>query len=466
MTTERADESTRRDFIKTAAASAMAASHAASQTGAANENKAESEPADLPNIVVIFTDDQGYQDLGCFGSPNIKTPQIDQMAEEGMRLTDFYVAASICSPSRAALLTGCYPPRVGITSVLFPGNVIGLDPSETTIASLLKKKGYATACVGKWHLGHLPQFLPTAHGFDSYFGIPYSNDMDAVQTENGRIFNVPIMRNEEIIERPAVQETLTQRYTEEALRFIRGNHDSPFFLYLAHTMPHVPLYASEGFVGKSERGLYGDTIEEIDWSTGRILETLRELGIDENTLVVFTSDNGPWLQKKEDGGCALPLRGGKFSVYEGGFRVPCVMRWPGTIPAGTVCSEIVSSIDLLPTIAALAGSDLPERAIDGEDVGETLRDPEASAPDRHFYFYRGANLRAVRRGNWKLHLAGGANEKNKNPAELYQLDADIAESENAAEANEAVVERLTGAARRFDAQLKDQARGPGRAEKE
>ncbi len=464
MTTERADEPTRRDFIKTAAASAVAASQAASQTGAANENETENEPPDLPNIVIIFTDDQGYQDLGCFGSPNIKTPRIDQMAKEGMRLTDFYVAASICSPSRAALLTGCYPPRVGITSVLFPRNTIGLDSSETTIASLLKKKGYATACVGKWHLGHLPQFLPTAHGFDSYYGIPYSNDMDAVQTENGRIFNVPIMRNEEIIERPAVQETLTQRYTEEALRFIRGSHDSPFFLYLAHTMPHVPLYASEGFVGTSERGLYGDTIEEIDWSTGRILETLRDLGIDEKTLVVFTSDNGPWLQKKEDGGCALPLRGGKFSVYEGGFRVPCVMRWPGTIPAGTVSSEIVSSIDLLPTIAGLVGSDLPERAIDGEDVGAALRDPEASAPDRHFYFYRGTNLRAVRRGNWKLHLAGGNDEKN--PAQLYQLDADIAESENTAEANEAVVERLTAAARRFDAQLKDQARGPGRAEEE
>lgn len=464
MTTERAETPTRRQFIKAAAASAAAVSQAASQTGAANENDAENEPTDLPNIVVIFTDDQGYQDLGCFGSPNIKTPQIDQMAEEGMRLTDFYVAASICSPSRAALLTGCYPPRVGITSVLFPGNTIGLDSSETTIASLLKKKGYATACVGKWHLGHLPQFLPTAHGFDSYFGIPYSNDMDAVQTENGRIFNVPIMRNEEIVERPAVQETLTQRYTDEALRFIRGSHDRPFFLYLAHTMPHVPLYASEGFVGKSERGLYGDTIEEIDWSTGRILETLRELGIDEKTLVVFTSDNGPWLQKKEDGGCALPLRGGKFSVYEGGFRVPCVMRWPGTIPAGTVSSETISSIDLLPTIAGLVGADLPERAIDGEDVGAALRDPEASAPDRPFYFYRGTNLRAVRRGNWKLHLAG--NNENKNPAALYQLDADIAESENTAEANEPVVERLTAAARRFDAQLKDQARGPGSADEE
>ena len=288
--------------------------------------------------------------------------------------------------------------------------------------------------------------------------------MDAVQTENGRIFNVPIMRNEEIVERPAVQETLTQRYTEEALRFIRGSHDRPFFLYLAHTMPHVPLYASEGFVGKSERGLYGDTIEEIDWSTGRILETLRELGIDEKTLVVFTSDNGPWLQKKEDGGCALPLRGGKFSVYEGGFRVPCVMRWPGTIPAGTVSSETISSIDMLPTIAGLVGADLPERAIDGEDVGAALRDPEASAPDRPFYFYRGTNLRAVRRGNWKLHLAG--NDQNKNPAALYQLDADIAESENTAEANEPVVERLTAAARRFDAQLKDQARGPGSADEE
>ena len=456
---------TRREFLQSAAAAASYSVAAASSRSAAADSDASSaarsaEPGrapetpsanETPNIVVIFTDDQGYQDLGCFGSPNIATPRIDQMAKEGLRLTDFYVAASVCSPSRAALLTGKYPPRTGITSVLFPNNEVGLQPDETTVASLLKQKNYATACVGKWHLGHLPQFLPTARGFDEYYGIPYSNDMDAVKTENGVVFNVPLMRGEEIIERPAVQDTLTQRYTEEALRFIRNNAERPFFLYLAHTMPHIPLHASEKFLGVSKRGLYGDTIEEIDWSTGKILDELERLRIDQNTLVVFTSDNGPWLAKKERGGSALPLRGGKFSVYEGGFRVPCVMRWKNRIPAGTAADHIASSIDLLPTAAAMTGAELPSTPIDGVNILPTLLNPDTPTPERPFYFYKGKNLSAARSGEWKLHLNNPDNDK---PMELYNLREDIAEANSLADQNVETAEAIAAEARRFDDALK------------
>jgi len=326
-----------------------------------------------PNFIIIFTDDQGFEDIGCFGSPKIKTPHLDKLAAEGRKFTSFYSANSVCSPSRASLLTGCYPVRVSIPGVLFPRHEIGLNPDEITIADLLKSKGYATSCIGKWHIGHKPKFLPTRQGFDSYYGIPYSNDMtidpeanlaadiklregftlDRIRNEKPKKDFVPLMRNEEVIEYPCDQTTLTKRYTEEAVKFIEENKNKPFFLYLPHTMPHIPLFASEKFKGKSERGLYGDTIEEIDWSVGEIMKSLRDNNLDENTLVIYTSDNGPWKLKGGRGGSAHPLRGFKFQTYEGGMRVPCIMHWKGKVLAGSSCDEIAATIDLLPTIAGL-----------------------------------------------------------------------------------------------------------------
>ena len=293
-----------------------------------------------PNIILIFMDDQGYQDVGVFGSKTIKTPHLDRMAGEGMKFTDFYSLAAVCSPSRAGLMTGCYPPRVGITGVLFPRHTIGLNPEETTVAEILKTRGYATAAVGKWHIGHLPKFLPTNHGFDSYFGIPYSNDMDGVKGKDRNLdrawverditpWNVPLLRDTKEIERPVDQNTLTTRYTQEAQKFIRTNKDKPFFLYMPHTMPHIPLFVSDKFYTKDPKHAYIRTIEELDDSIGQVLKTLKETGVDDNTLVVFTSDNGPWhLKLRHHGGSALPLRGAKFSTWEGGMRVPTIMRWP------------------------------------------------------------------------------------------------------------------------------------------
>lgn len=389
--------------------------------------------ARLPNFIIIFTDDQGYQDLGCFGSPDIKTPRIDRMAAEGMKLTDFHVAAPVCTPSRAALMTGCYPQRVSLPNVLGPTAKVGINSDEVTLAELLRECGYATMCVGKWHLGHLPPFLPTRHGFDTYFGIPYSNDMKPT----------PLMRNEEVIEEPAVQATLTERYTDEAIKFITDNKDRPFFLYLPHTMPHVPLHVSERFAGKSARGLYGDVIECIDWSTGQILDTLAKLGLDDNTLVIYTSDNGPWLSQGKNGGSALPLRAGKTTTYEGGMRVPCIARWPGRIPAGKVCSELVTAMDILPTFTKLAGTQPPQdRIIDGKDVWALLAGVEgAKTPHEVFFYYRSYNLEAVRSGKWKLRLP---------TTELYDLEADISEQKNLAAENPEVVKRLE--------QLADQCR--------
>ncbi len=378
-----------------------------------------------PNFVVIFTDDQGYNDLGCFGSPDIATPCIDRMAAEGRRFTSFCVAASVCSPSRAALLTGRYPLRAGIPGVLFPKDTTGLDSSEVTIAEVLKQRDYATACIGKWHLGHLPEFLPTRHGFDYYYGIPYSNDMK--MNKEAERCQVPLMRNEEVIEFPAVQSSLTERYTEEAVSFIEANKDRPFFVYLPHTMPHVPLHVSERFTNKSDAGVYGDVIECIDWSTGQILDTLDRLGLDDNTLVVFTSDNGPWLGKGDHAGSAHPLRDGKFSIYEGGFRVPCVMRWPGTIPPGTQCPELATAMDLLPSFARLAGVSAPtDRVIDGRDIVPLITGPPgAKTPHDAFYYYAGKELRAVRSGKWKLLLK----HRNKGvaPGALYDIEADVRE---------------------------------------
>lgn len=432
-----------------------------------------------PNIVLIFTDDQGYQDLGCFGSPLIRTPHLDRMAAEGMKFTDFYSANSVCSPSRAALLTGCYPTRVNIPGVLFPRDHVGLNPNELTLPELLLENGYATACFGKWHLGHKPPFLPTQHGFQEYLGIPYSNDMtidvtarladdvlfregvtrERLRADKPRKNWVPLMRNQEVIEYPVDQSRLTQRYTDEALRFIRANQDRPFFLYLPHTMPHIPLFASEAFRGKSPRGLYGDVIEEIDHSTGRILKLLADLNLDERTLVIYTSDNGPWKLSNGRGGSASPLRGYKFSTWEGGMRVPCLMRWPTKIPAGSVCHEIAATIDLLPTLVTLAGGKIPtDRVIDGKNIKSLLfSEPGASSPHPYYYYYKGRNLEAVRSGPWKLRVAG-------QETGLYHLGNDISESTNLAAMHPERVEILREQMRQFDRQLKQQARPVGRME--
>ncbi len=378
-----------------------------------------------PNIVIIYADDLGYGDLACFGHPTIATPNLDRMAADGMRFTGFYTAASVCTPSRAALLTGRLPIRSGMCSdrnrVLFPDSHGGLPEREITVAQLLRGRGYATACVGKWHLGHHPEFLPTRRGFDRYFGIPYSNDMKPC----------PLMRGEETIEEPAVQETLTRRYTEEAVAFIERNRQHPFFLYFAHTFPHVPLFASSAFEDQSRRGLYGDVVEELDWSVGRILQALRDRGLAANTLVFFTSDNGPWLTMKLRGGSAGLLRGGKGSTWEGGMRVPGIAWWPGTIEPGTVCRNMVSTLDLFPTAAALARAPLPtDRALDGWDMTPLLLARPGWERDVMF-FYRGTRLMAARHGPWKAHFitqAGyGKGPSTFDPPALYHVERDPSE---------------------------------------
>jgi arylsulfatase len=405
--------------------------------------------ADRPNFVVIFADDQGYADVGCFGAKGFETPNLDQMAAEGAKFTSFYSAAPVCTPARAALLTGCYPMRVSIPRVLFPRDNIGLNPDEITIADILKTRGYATCCIGKWHLGHLPQFLPTRQGFDYYFGIPYSNDMNPVVLVEG----------EQTIERKPDQSQLTRRYTEKAVQFIKKNKNRPFFVYLPHTMPHVPLFVSDKFKGKSRQGLYGDVIMELDWSVGQILKTLKKLGIDENTLVIFTSDNGPWLSKGPHGGSAKPLRDGKFATYEGGMREPCIMRWPGRIPAGVVCSKMATTMDFLPTFAKLAGAQVPtDRIIDGKDISALMTDPKAKTPYKEFFYYFETQLGAVRAGPWKLifeRKRGG----ERIPAALYDLRQDIAEQNDVSAQHPTMVRWLAAKADRIREDIGDSVTG-------
>ncbi len=430
----------------------------------------------LPNIVIIFTDDQGYQDVGAYGSPDIQTPNLDRMAREGARFTNFYVAQPVCSASRAALMTGCYPSRVGIMGALGPNSQIGLAPAEMTIAELLKQKNYATAIYGKWHLGDLPPHLPTQQGFDTYYGIPYSNDMWPYHPERPDGYPpLKLMEDDKVIDTLEDQSMITTEYTERAVDFIDEHKDQPFFLYLAHSMPHVPLFVSDQYKGKSDRGLYGDVIMEIDWSVGQVMEALERNGVDENTWVIFMSDNGPWLSYGDHAGSALPLREGKGTSLEGGVRVPGIMRWPGKIPADQVVEQPVMTIDLFPTIANVTGTSLPEQKIDGMNVWPLITQ-EAGAENPHeayFFYYRQNELQGVLSGDgrWKLYLPhtyrtlngreGGTGgipvkyEYNNLGMELYDLDNDISETTDVSGQHPEVVERLLVLADSCRAELGD-----------
>ncbi|HUW19534.1 MAG TPA: sulfatase [Sedimentisphaerales bacterium] len=442
---------TRRKFIRFLAAGATATAFSGCTPAASSLFGPKRSRTDKPNFIIIFCDDLGYGDLGCFGSKVHRTPNLDQMAAEGIKFTSFYVTSSVCTPSRASLMTGCYPKRVDMHQdsrgkcVLFPVANKGLNPNEITIAEILKQKGYATCCIGKWHLGDQPPFLPTRQGFDYYFGIPYSNDMGSEQRRENP--PLPLLRNEQVIEAPAVQNTLTKRYTEEAIEFISKNKDRPFFLYLPHTMVHDPLNPGEEFRGKSANGPYGDAVEEIDSSTGQILNTLKDLNLESNTLVVFTSDNGA---SNNYGGSNAPLRGHKGTTWEGGMREPTIMWWPQHIPAGKICDEMAITMDLLPTFAALAGAQLPaNRTIDGKDIRPLMAGKkDAKSPHRAFYYYQIDQLQAVRSGKWKLHLPLKSKKRNWGepipdaPIALYDLENDIAEKNNLADRRPNVVKHL------------------------
>ncbi len=397
----------RRDFLTLSAAAAL--------------NAAETTP---PNVVMIYCDDLGYGDLGCYGS-KIPTPNLDRMAAQGVRFTHFYSANPVCSPSRASLLTGRYPTRVGVPRVFFPADKTGLAQDEQTIANVLKARGYATKCVGKWHLGHEPAYLPTSRGFDEYFGIPYSNDM------NPRL----MLKDKETAEQVALLETITPRYTEQAVSFIERNKTKPFFLYMPHTYPHIPLAASDRFRGKSAHGLYGDVIQEIDWSVGQVLDALKKNGLEKNTLVMFSSDNGPWFQ-----GSPGPLRGRKGQTYEGGVRVPFIARMPGKIPAGRVLEAIGSTMDILPTVAKLTGASLPAKPLDGVDIWPLLSGQKKEHTREALLYFDNWDLQCARLGKWKLHVgrynsfiygpapATGRVNLRLRPAELYNLAEDPDES--------------------------------------
>jgi arylsulfatase A len=464
---------------------------------------AAAHAAAKPNFIVIFTDDQGYGDLGCFGSPDIHTPNIDRMAAEGMRFTSFY-AAPFCGPSRASLMTGCYPPRAGLAFNHSPGAKTGINPDEITVAELLQGQDYATMHIGKWHLGDHPQFLPTRHGFDKFFGIPYSNDMWPYHPNmplgdnphprlvaarkrgsmtgyagQGREYKspgpfevpLPLMENEKTLETNPDQTRLITRFTEKALEFIEENKDDAFFLYLAHPMPHVPLFVSDKYEGKSKRGLYGDVIMEIDWSVGQVLKKLKADGIDDNTLVVFTSDNGPWLAYGIDGGSAGPLREGKGTSFEGGMRVPGIFRWPGKIKAGSRTSAVAANMDLLPTFAELAGATPPtDRVIDGRSLWPLLSGQTDDSPHEAYFYYGGsgrrnprANLRAVRVDQWKLFVRRGANGQFT-ATELYNLHEDVSEKFNRLERHPEIASRLLETAQKFNNDLTRNSRPLGRVQ--
>ena len=460
---------------------------------------AESAAQDPPNVVVIFIDDLGYRDIGPFDPANdndFSTPNLDRMAAKGMRFTDFVSATAVCSASRAALLTGCYNGRVDIQGALGPGARHGLAAEEMTLAELCKQKDYATACFGKWHLGHHRPFLPLQHGFDHYYGLPYSNDMwpfhpdyadlpaDAAKRKRG-FPDLPLIEGNEIINAQVTgddQAQLTTQYTERAVEFINENYEKPFFLYVPHSMVHVPLFVSEKFAGKSGGGIFGDVMMEVDWSVGQILNALSENGIAENTLVIFTSDNGPWLSYGDHAGSALPLREGKGTMWEGGYRVPTIMKWPGVIPAGSTCDELASTIDVFPTVASLINAELPNHKIDGKDIRPLMMgDSAAESPHEAFYcYYRNGELQAVRDRRFKLHFPHQYRTMQGQPAgsdgkpgpyrqvrvglELFDLKNDLGEKTNVISQFPEVVERLQGHAETARADLGDkltQRKGSG-----
>ncbi|MEX2213286.1 MAG: sulfatase [Phycisphaeraceae bacterium] len=439
-----------------------------------------------PNIVVIFIDDMGYADIGPFGATAYKTPHLDRMAKEGRRFTDFYVTQAVCSASRAGLLTGCYNVRVGIQGALGPAANFGLNPEEMTIAEVCKQKGYATACFGKWHLGHHTKFLPQAQGFDEYFGLPYSNDMWPyhpgvmhlpMEERLKRWPHLPLIEGSKVINAQVTgedQEQLTTQYTERAVKFIEKNKDKPFLLYLPHSMVHVPLYVSDKFKGKSGVGLFGDVMMEVDWSVGQILDTLRKNNLDKDTLVIFTSDNGPWLSYGEHAGSAEPLREGKGTMFEGGCRESTIMWWPGRIPANTTCEEPAMTIDILPTIAKLIDAPLPEKKIDGKNIWPLIAGKDgAKSPHEAYFFYWGGQLHAVRMGQWKLHfphgyptLAGRPGGKDGKPnnysngqigLSLFDLKNDIGETKDVKDAHPDVVEKMKKLADEMRKELGDTA---------
>ena len=444
-----------------------------------------------PNVVIIFIDDMGYADIGPFGATAYPTPHLDRMAKEGRKFTDFYVTQAVCSASRAGLLTGCYNVRVGILGALGPKSTHGLHSDEVTIAELCQQKGYATACYGKWHLGHHKKFLPMQHGFDDYMGLPYSNDMWPfhpgvmhlpMKERLKKWPHLPLVDKNEIIN-PKVtgkdQELLTTQYTERAVSFIEKNKDKPFFVYLPHSMVHVPLYVSDKFKGKSKAGLFGDVMMEVDWSVGQILATLREHKLDKNTMVVFTSDNGPWLNYGDHAGSAAPLREGKGTMFDGGCRESTLMWWPGEIPADSVCKEPAMTIDLLPTISHLIGAELPQHRIDGKNIWPLISgDQKAKSPHEAYYFYYGSQLQAVRQGKWKLHyphgyrtMAGRPGGKGGIPTNysqakiglsLFDLEKDIGETTDVKHKFPEIMEQLFALGKAFATDMQKTKRSPGR----
>jgi len=417
--------------------------------------------AEKPNIVIIFIDDMGYGDIGPFGATKQKTPQLDRMAREGMKLTSFY-AAPVCSVSRAQMMTGCYGVRVSVPGVYSPGSKNGLNPAEFTIAERLKERGYATMCIGKWHLGDAPEFLPMKQGFDHYFGIPYSNDMQRKSTQTGERV-VPLVRDDKVLEllTDDAQNRIVERYTEEAVKFIRDNRSRSFFLYLPHTAVHCPIHPGAAFAGKSANGRFGDWVEEVDWSVGRVLDTLRELKLDKNTFVVFTSDNGPWLVKGADGGSAGPLRGGKGSTWEGGVRVPTLAWWPVKIAPGSVCDAVAGTIDMLPTCVAVAGGGVPAKpVIDGRDISPLLFGKSKQSQREAHYYFSGYNLQAVRQGPWKLAIMPQKDITDKG-LRLYNLDTEIGEQTNLADKHPDIVAKLKALAEKMDAEITANRRPAG-----
>lgn len=444
---------------------------------------------DQPNFIIIFTDDQGYGDLSCFGSKSIRTPNIDRLADEGRKFTSFMVASPVCTPSRAALLTGCYPKRVGMHQhVLFPSSTKGLHPNEHTIADQLKGAGYATACFGKWHLGHYPEVLPVSNGFDTYFGIPYSNDMNHPDnkgkpqggpagmdllwkdpTSTLTKWKTPLFQNMEIIEVPVDQRTVTRRYTQKAIDFVTINKDKPFFIYLPHSMPHIPLYVPDDVRDPNPLNAYTNTIEHIDAEVGRLLDHLDDLKLTEKTYVIYTTDNGPWLPFKHHGGSAGPLRDGKGTTFEGGQRVPCLIRGPG-VPAGTVCNELAGTIDLLPTIATLSDTRLPNvRKIDGLDISGLINGKKKRSPRTEFLHYTSrGELEGIRQGDWKLLVKSPRPPRNsKQPNQvkppqvlLFNLKVDLGEANNLATKYPETVESLQARMKELDAEITRNARAP------